>query len=243
MAPVIIDELYLDGDQSKNFVPKMMERAQNFSVEVSAMNVGQFLLKQSDKILWIAEKTAKWSCPSEPFGKRNSSFPISLLFLQLRNSALHSDSTRPQGKPAGLIRPLPWLLFLPALILIRIVRSTVSFLSQMLGSESIEPAELVAYLQMGRRKLRALKYQGLRLQRIRTEEKLLKNGGGINNRNCNGIQTILSSFARAVSCQTPDVFEQLLELLAHQKQTKCSVRFLNKWKSRGQLIDSFSNSS
>lgn len=70
MAPVIIDELYLDGDQSKNFVPKMMERAQNFSVEVSAMNVGQFLLKQSDKILWIAEKTAKWSCPSEPFGKR-----------------------------------------------------------------------------------------------------------------------------------------------------------------------------
>lgn len=92
MAPVIIDELILDGDQSQNFIPKMMERAQNISVAVSAMNVGQFLLKQSDKILWIAEKTAKWSCPSEPFGKRihlsllfQSSFIFQiLLFLQTR---------------------------------------------------------------------------------------------------------------------------------------------------------------
>lgn len=119
----------------------------------------------------------------------------------------------------------------------------VSFLSQMLGSESIEPAELVAYLQMGRRKLRALKYQGLRIQRIRADEKLMKNGESINNRNGNGIQKILSSFARALSCQTPDVFEQLLELLAHQKKTKCSVRFYDKWKLRGQLINLFSNSS
>lgn len=74
---------------------------------------------------------------------------------------------------------------------------------------------------MCRRKLRALKYQGLRLIRIRTDEKHLNkdHDAGI-------VQAFFVSIARALSCQTPDVFEHMRELLVHEKKnSKCSVRF------------------
>lgn len=94
-----------------------------------------------------------------------------------------------------------------------------------MGYESIKPIDIIGYLQMWRRKLRALKYQGIRQIRIRNDEKLLNNCHG----RCDSgiIQAILTSFARALSCQTPDVFEQMCELLAAQqkKNSKCSVSF------------------
>lgn len=91
----------------------------------------------------------------------------------------------------------------------------------MAGYESIGPTDVVAYSQMCRRKLRALKYQGLRLIRIRTNEKQLnkQHDGGI-------VQAFFVSIARAMSCKTPDVIEEhMREILVHQKKnSKCSVR-------------------
>lgn len=67
MASFIADEVNFDEDQSTQFIPKMMERAYKFTVNTSATDVGQFGLKQLDRILWVFEKTAKWSCP-ESYG-------------------------------------------------------------------------------------------------------------------------------------------------------------------------------
>lgn len=62
MASFIADEVNFDEDQSTQFIPKLMERAYKLSVSTSATELGQFGLKQLDKILWVSEKTAKWSC-------------------------------------------------------------------------------------------------------------------------------------------------------------------------------------
>lgn len=74
-----IDEVNVDDAQSKKFVPQLMERGKKVAVEVSATSVGQLVLKQSDNLLWITEKTAKWSCPPEPRGlskKKSSQIPF-----------------------------------------------------------------------------------------------------------------------------------------------------------------------
>lgn len=68
MDSVIADEVNFDDEQRTEFMPKVMERVYKFTVDVSATQFGQSLLKQSEKLLWITEKTAKWSCPSESGG-------------------------------------------------------------------------------------------------------------------------------------------------------------------------------
>lgn len=84
-----------------------------------------------------------------------------------------------------------------------------SFASQLAGFESIESSDVVAYLQMTRRKLRALKYQGLRLIRIRNDQKYSNDEG----------------ISVSLICQMPNIIKQMRELLALQKKnSKCLVR-------------------
>lgn len=53
------------------------------------------------------------------------------------------------------------MLFLPALVFMRMLRFSVSTVSSLVGTGSVEPSDIVQWLQKQRRSLRALRFQGL----------------------------------------------------------------------------------
>ncbi|XP_055531820.1 uncharacterized protein LOC129722417 isoform X2 [Wyeomyia smithii] len=119
------------------------------SARAVTTRLGQFVYRRVDSLLSIVEKTARWSLP--------------------QSSSIHSANDDPNKisiSAPPLVRPLPWLLFLPALIALRLIRVALSFLALMLGKPPVYPATVVGFLQNRRRKLRALKYHGQRLNRI-----------------------------------------------------------------------------
>lgn len=70
MGAVITDDVNLDEEQSQppSFLTNVMDGAYSIAVNASTTSFGQSLLKQSDKVLWITEKTARWICPPEAYG-------------------------------------------------------------------------------------------------------------------------------------------------------------------------------
>ncbi|XP_058831438.1 uncharacterized protein LOC131690015 [Topomyia yanbarensis] len=120
------------------------------SARAVTTRLGQFVYRRVDGLLSTAEKTARWSLPQ-----------------QIAPSA-EDDPGKISAPP--LIRPLPWILFLPALIGLRLARIALSFLALMVGKPPVSPATVVCFLQNKRRKLRALKYRGQRLNRISRAE-------------------------------------------------------------------------
>uniref|UniRef100_A0A182JQQ0 Uncharacterized protein n=1 Tax=Anopheles christyi TaxID=43041 RepID=A0A182JQQ0_9DIPT len=127
---------------------------------VATTSIGQFVYKRIDNLLWTMEKTARWSLPQpSPVG----------VSTKTSAAAAATDESEDFGSNISgppLIRPLPWLLFLPALIVLRMVRSALSLGARFIGRGPVLPSNMVAFLQNKRRKLRALKYRGQRLQRI-----------------------------------------------------------------------------
>lgn len=119
-------------------------------------SVGQFIYKRIDNLLWTIEKTARWSLPQPS--------PAAQSFKTSAADESEDIGSNISGPP--LIRPLPWLLFLPALIALRMVRSALSIGARFVGRGPVLPSTVVGFLQNKRRKLRALKYRGQRLQRI-----------------------------------------------------------------------------
>ncbi|XP_052893521.1 uncharacterized protein LOC128301201 [Anopheles moucheti] len=119
-------------------------------------SVGQFIYKRVDNLLWTIEKTARWSLPQ----------PSPAAVSSKASAAEESEDIGGNISGPPLIRPLPWLLFLPALIALRMVRSALSMGARFVGRGPVLPSSVVGFLQNKRRKLRALKYRGQRLQRI-----------------------------------------------------------------------------
>uniref|UniRef100_A0A182P9V7 Uncharacterized protein n=1 Tax=Anopheles epiroticus TaxID=199890 RepID=A0A182P9V7_9DIPT len=121
-------------------------------------SVGQFVYKRFDNLLWTMEKTARWSLPQPA--------PVGVYSSKTSAAADDSEDIGSNISSPPLIRPLPWLLFLPALIVLRMVRSALSLGARFIGRGPVLPSSMVSFLQNKRRKLRALKYRGQRLQRI-----------------------------------------------------------------------------
>lgn len=57
----------VDEEQHRDFADQTAwkENLFNFGVRLSSTHFGQFVVKQTDNLLWTVEKTAKWSCPSD----------------------------------------------------------------------------------------------------------------------------------------------------------------------------------
>lgn len=51
--------------QEETSPPPWKERVQKTAVKLSSTTLGQFTIRQTDRLLWTVEKTAKWSCPEE----------------------------------------------------------------------------------------------------------------------------------------------------------------------------------
>jgi len=59
-----------------------------------------------------------------------------------RPSLIDISDGKDSGKPE-LVRPLPWLLFLPSLVMLRVVRMTVNIGASILGYSKVTPCGMV----------------------------------------------------------------------------------------------------
>lgn len=67
-----------------------------------------------------------------------------------------------KGKaPVSLVRPLPWIVFLPTLILLRYARVVLSLAAICLGFDEIEASTMVSFLHNSRRYLRKIKQEAV----------------------------------------------------------------------------------
>ncbi|XP_012537521.1 serine/threonine-protein kinase rio2 isoform X3 [Monomorium pharaonis] len=94
--------------------------------------LGQTMLKLVDNFLWTVEKCAEWSLPRHG----------------------EDENRKDSGKP-HLVRPLPWLLFLPSLVLLRVMRVTVNIGAFIFGYSQITPSGMIKFVQLSRRHLNA----------------------------------------------------------------------------------------
>lgn len=138
----------LETVQSKNaFVDLLYD---NTALAMTT-RVGSYAYRRFDACLAVVEKTAKWSLP--------------------QTLPSEEDTNKINISAPPLIRPLPWIFFLPALIALRLIRAFLSFVALLVGKQPVYPSTLVSFLQSRRRKLRALKHVGQKLQRIKQAER------------------------------------------------------------------------
>ncbi|XP_020720068.2 paternally-expressed gene 3 protein isoform X2 [Bombus terrestris] len=104
-------------------------------ITTSQTVVGQTLFKLLDSFLWVIEKSAQWSLPAQEIEAE--------------------DDGKVFGK-LKLIRPLPWILFLPGLVILRIIRCAINVGAYIFGYPQIKPSGMVKSMQRSRRRLRAL---------------------------------------------------------------------------------------
>ncbi|XP_050455986.1 uncharacterized protein LOC126853900 isoform X4 [Cataglyphis hispanica] len=103
-------------------------------------SLGQTALKLVDNFLWTVEKCAEWSLPIQEVEDEN-------------------------GKSSGkleFVRPLPWILFLPSLVMLRTIRMTVNVGAFVIGYPQVTPSALVKFLQKSRMRLNDIKNSGTR---------------------------------------------------------------------------------
>jgi hypothetical protein len=88
----------------------------------------------------------------EAMGKHTAVLPVRTAAV-----AVPETSSRPE-----LVRPLPWILFLPLLVCLRLVKIAAEMVSFLRGREPPRPLQVVRYIRVWRRRLRTVKYHGLR---------------------------------------------------------------------------------
>ncbi|XP_031365046.1 dentin sialophosphoprotein-like isoform X3 [Apis dorsata] len=113
-------------------------------ITVSQTSIGQALFKFIDSFLWVVEKSTQWSLPA------------------------HEIAAEENGKVFGrieLVRPLPWLLFLPGLVILRIIRCGLNVGAFILGYPRIRPSGMVKFVQKTRRRLRAINVKAVKARR------------------------------------------------------------------------------
>ncbi|KAL6428872.1 hypothetical protein ACFW04_008009 [Cataglyphis niger] len=111
-------------------------------------SLGQTALKLVDNFLWTVEKCAEWSLPIQEVEDEN-------------------------GKSSGkseFVRPLPWILFLPSLVMLRTMRMTVNIGAFVIGYPQVTPSALVKFLQKSRMRLNDIKNSGTREKQDKDEK-------------------------------------------------------------------------
>lgn len=104
-------------------------------------SLGQAVLRLLNNFLWTVEKCAEWSLPDHEFD-------------------LAEDENKEISEKSRLVRPLPWILFLPSLIILRIIRMTVNIGAFIIGYSQVTPSGLVKFLQTSRKQLNDIKNSG-----------------------------------------------------------------------------------
>lgn len=92
------------------------------------------------------------------------------------------------------------MLFLPTLVALRFVRVALSVCLSLIGYGSVTPNDLVKFVQSGRRRMRAIKYQGLRNIRLQQHEAEVRANTNGDQSKANGtlVQNLLANIMRGV---------------------------------------------
>ncbi|XP_014296402.1 uncharacterized protein LOC103568278 isoform X2 [Microplitis demolitor] len=112
--------------------------------KISHFTVGQVLIKFIDRGLNVVEKTAQWSLPY---------------------SEIVAEENGKAFKIMELVRPLPWIFFLPSLVILRSFRLMWNIGAWILGYPPIQPSDIVKCLQKSRRRLRVIRLNGSKRMR------------------------------------------------------------------------------
>ncbi|XP_069683138.1 nucleolar and coiled-body phosphoprotein 1 [Periplaneta americana] len=123
------------------------ERFEYVGEQVASCPLGQIVFRGADRILWTVESTVKWFTEDDKESQQNGSTSAPCLKLP------------PDQR---LVRPLPWVLFLPLLIWMRIAKLGIEVVAYLRGKEPLRASQVVRYIQIRRRRLRSLKYVGLK---------------------------------------------------------------------------------
>ncbi|XP_078042785.1 uncharacterized protein LOC144473095 isoform X2 [Augochlora pura] len=124
-------------------------------ITVSQTFVGLPLFKAIDYFLNVVEKSTQWSLPA------------------------HEISAEENGKLFGkieLLRPLPWILFIPGLVILRVIRVGINVGAFIFGYPYVEPLKMVKFVQRCRRRLRTINLKAVKSSRRRpnaNKDKLL----------------------------------------------------------------------
>lgn len=94
-----------------------------------------------------------------------------------------------------LERPLPWVFFLTLIVWLRVFRIWFSVASYIVGAQPITPHTMVYYIQTKRRRLRAIRVQGLKSIRNREIETTVMYSS---NRNVSFIGKLRKLFGSAI---------------------------------------------
>ncbi|XP_023246962.1 uncharacterized protein LOC106642631 isoform X1 [Copidosoma floridanum] len=108
---------------------------------VARTTVGQKLLSMGDKVLTILDECLQWSLP------------------------LPEKTEEKNGEPCGkteLKRPLPWIIFLPTLVVLRITRLALNFSVYILSMEPYEPAHMLLMIRSAQRRLNESRCRALK---------------------------------------------------------------------------------
>lgn len=112
--------------------------------KISHLTAGQVLIKFIDRGLNVVEKTAQWSLPY---------------------SEIVAEENGKAFKIMELVRPLPWIFFLPSLVILRSFRLMWNIGAWILGYPPIQPSDIVKCLQKTRRRLRVIRLNGSKRMR------------------------------------------------------------------------------
>ncbi|XP_072764956.1 uncharacterized protein [Anoplolepis gracilipes] len=103
--------------------------------------LGQTVLRFADNFLWTVEKCAEWSLPCQEIAE---------------------DENGKSSEKSEFVRPLPWIFFLPSLMMLRTIRMTINVGAFIMGYSRITPSSLVKFLQLSRTRLNNIKNSGTR---------------------------------------------------------------------------------
>lgn len=127
-------------ENAGNMAASCLETACQFTI-------GQFFVRMLDRSIGVVEKTAQWSLPRHE---------------------IISDENGKSFRSVELVRPLPWILFLPGLVILRGIRFTWNIGGFIIGYPEIHPGDIVTTLQTVRRRLRTIRMNGVkRMRKIR----------------------------------------------------------------------------
>ncbi|XP_018341280.1 PREDICTED: uncharacterized protein LOC108747890 [Trachymyrmex septentrionalis] len=105
------------------------DRIEIVAIMLQSKLISQTILKHTDYFLSLVEKCIEWSLPEQ-----------------------NSEDEKESGT-TELVRPLPWLLFLPCLMILRLIRVIVNIGAFLFNYPKITSSEMIKFVQKRRRYL------------------------------------------------------------------------------------------
>lgn len=159
------------GESTDEFPPTT--QWQSWMESAASYTLGQFVLKRLHSVLWTIEKTIKWIEPKKREGVYIKNITRCLEYTNYVSPGNYG------GDEVNLTRPLPWILFLPTMLIVRCVCFATHQTSVWKGDKKpIDSTSIVASLQWARRNVRSVRLHGLRAIR---QNRLAENQSFITN--------------------------------------------------------------